>query len=98
MQSDDDYGIENSELGEYDEDEEDEDYDEDEEEDEEEGEEGEDGKLNKKSRAVSLKIVVVMKNGRSQGHIQGGWGRGGWEAFKGKHIHPGPWDATWCKY
>lgn len=68
MQSDDDYGIENSELGEYDEDEEDEDYDEDEEEDGEEGEEGEDGSTNKKSRAVSLKMVFVM-----EGESHSGW-------------------------
>ncbi|KAK8389217.1 hypothetical protein O3P69_020870 [Scylla paramamosain] len=63
MQSDDDYGIENSELGEYDEDEEDEDYEEDEEEDGEEGEEGEDGKLNKKSRAASFSGMKDLKAG-----------------------------------
>ncbi|MPC32887.1 hypothetical protein E2C01_026221 [Portunus trituberculatus] len=63
MQSDDDYGIENSELGEYDEDEEDEDYDEDEEEDGEEGEEGEDGSPNKKSRAASFSGMKDLKAG-----------------------------------
>ena len=52
-QSDDEYGIENSELGEYEEDEDEEDEDEEEDKEGEEGE-GEDGEKNKKNRAVSL--------------------------------------------